>query len=71
MNKGPSAHTAIIAGLRWMALLLRLFRIFLPVIIVVAGPGILMSGFIQGRDVIQITFESECLGFFVQPLLVL
>ena len=70
MNKGPSLQTAIISGLRWMALLLRLCRIFLPGIIVVAGTGILMAGFIQGRDVIQITLESEWRGFFFMTSLV-
>lgn len=50
--------------LRSLAVLLRLSKIFMPGILVVVGMGVLMSGFIQGRDVIMITLESEWRGFF-------
>jgi predicted acylesterase/phospholipase RssA len=64
MNKGASPLNIIIRLLRSLALLLRLGRIFLPGIIVVAGTGLLMTRFTQGQDVIMITLESEWRGFF-------
>lgn len=64
MKMGKSIHDQIIGLFRYLSLLLRLSRIFLPGIIVVLGTGILMTRFIQGRDVIMITLESEWRGFF-------
>jgi predicted acylesterase/phospholipase RssA len=64
MKPDLSLKSIVFRLLRSLALLLRLSRIFLPGILVVVGMGVLMSGFIQGRDVIMITLESEWRGFF-------
>lgn len=70
MKMGKSLHNQFLALFRYLSLLLRLCRVFLPGIIVVAGTGILMTRFIQGRDVIMITLESEWRGaFFMTGLL--
>ena len=64
MNPYLSIKTIVFRLLRSLALLLRLSKIFMPGIIVIVGMGVLMSGFIQGRDVIMITLESKWRGFF-------
>jgi len=64
MKMGKFLHNQFIALFRYLSLLLRLSKVFLPGIIVVMGTGILMTRFIQGRDVIMITLESEWRGFF-------
>jgi hypothetical protein len=70
MKAGFEPKHILLGFLRKIALLLRLARIFLPGILVVCGTGLLMTIFIQGRDVFIITLESEYRGFFFMTALV-
>jgi predicted acylesterase/phospholipase RssA len=70
MKAGFELKHFLVGILRKIALSLRLARIFLPGILVVSGTGLLMTFFIQGRDVFIITLESEFRGFFFMTALV-
>lgn len=70
MRAGFQLKRFLVSILRKLALTLRLARIFLPGILIVGGTGLLMTLFIQGRDVFIITLESEYRGFFFMTGLV-